>query len=88
MKRGRYYSPQKHKQKFEPFHKRSLSKKKTKKPTNNSVSSITEKPNLKLKKKKPTLVPANTEVSLYWRVIQASGFCSFNRHTTNAKSLR
>lgn len=63
-------------------------KKKTKKPTNNSVSSITEKPNLQLKKKKPTLVPANTEVSLYWRVIQASGFCSFNRHTTNAKSLR
>lgn len=66
MKRGRYYSPQKHKQQFEPFHKRSLSKKKQ---TNNSVSSITEKPNLQLKKeKKPTLVQANTEVSLYWRV--------------------
>ena len=52
------------------------------------MSSITGKPNIQLKKKNTTLVQANTEVSLYWRVIQASGFCSFNRHTTNAKSLR
>lgn len=87
MKWGRDVTPPKNiRNNLNHFKKVIIKKKQT---SNNSLSSITGKLNLQLKKKKkPTLVQANTEISLYCRVIQASGFCSFNRHTTNSKSLR